>query len=60
MQQLKLGVHTDNPINKNGSNVLVNVPLVFHVKAIWLGARLRLLHVFLDVLAVQAHMINVA
>ena len=59
-QQLKFSVHTNNPIDKNSTNVLINVSLVAHVKAIWLREFFCHLHVLLNFLAVETHMVDIA
>ena len=58
-EQLKLGVHTDDPINEDGPDILINISLVTHVKAVRLSVLLCQLHVRLDVPAVQANVVNV-
>lgn len=53
-------MHADDPVDEDGPDVLVDIALVAHVRAVRLREDLRHLHVLLDVLAVQTHVINIA
>ena len=53
-------MHANDPINKNGSDILINVPLVPHIESVRLSEFFRQLHVLLDLLAVQADVVDVA
>ena len=50
---------TDNPIDKNSSNVLVDVTLAAHVEAVGLCVLLSRLHVLLNIPAVQTDVVDV-
>ena len=52
-------MHRDDPVNKNGPHILIDVSLGPHVEAIGLCDLLCVLHVLLDVLAVVAHVVDV-
>lgn len=58
-QELELGMHADYPIDEDCAHVFVDVALAAHVESIWLRLLLRVLHVGLDFVAVEGHVIDV-
>lgn len=58
-EAFELESNADEPVNQDGPGILSDVPLLAHVEPVWLRGTLRLLHVLLDVSAVDAHMVNV-
>ena len=58
-EQFKLDMHADQPVDEDSPNVLINVCLLAHVEAIRLRRLLRSLHMLLNVVAVEADVIDV-
>ena len=52
-------MNADNPVNKDGSNILIDVSLSAHIEAVRLRLLLGGLHVLLDLLAVQADVVYI-
>ena len=50
---------TDKPINEDRSAILIDIRLFTHVEAVWLSLLLCCLHVLLDFVAVDAHVVDV-
>ena len=53
-------MNTDDPIDKNRSDILIDILLIAHVEAVGLSQLFCRLHVLLDLPAVQADMVDVA
>ena len=52
-------MHADEPINQDGPHVLIDVSLLAHVEAVRLRLLLCCLHVLLNVVAIEANVIDV-